>query len=305
MLVGCGALGGTCADLLVRAGVGSMRILDRDVVELDNLQRQQLFWESDVKDRLPKAVAAERRLRGVNSGVRVEGIVTDLNGSNAEALLDGADLVVDGTDNFETRFVVNDACFKAGRPWVYGGCVGGYGMTMLFVPGRTACFRCLVGEAPDPEHIETCDTAGIVNAASAVTASLETAAALRYLAVGEVEERLVTVDVWRMRVSSLRVPKAEGCPTCRGEYEYLGTERSSLTAVLCGRNAVQVSAPPGRRVNLREFARKAPGAEYNGFLLRFEAEGHGVTLFDDGRAIFHGLRDPARARTLYARYVGS
>jgi len=304
-VVGSGALGSVSAGLLARAGVGFLRIVDRDIVELDNLQRQGLFDESDVRDRLPKAVAAKRRIGAANSAIQIDARVADVTFGNAEGLLSDVDLVVDGTDNFETRFLLNDTCLKRKRPWIYGGCVGSNGMVMMIVPGRTACFRCFVGSAPDPAHTQTCDTAGVVNAASSTVASLQVAAALRFLAAGEVETRLITVDVWPIRVEAFDVKPSPGCRACAGEYEFLRAEEGSYAVTLCGRNAVQVSPPAGRAVDLAAFERKIPGSQRNDYVLRFTAEGQDVTLFSDGRALIHGTTDPVRARTLYSRYIGS
>lgn len=304
-VIGCGALGSTSASLLARAGVGYLRIVDRDVVELDNLQRQILFDETDVRDRLPKAVAARNKLRLANSGIDVEAEVADVTFSNAERLVRDVDLVIDGTDNFETRFVVNDACLKTRRPWIYAGCVGSHGMLLAVVPGRTACFRCLVGEVPDPAHTQTCDTGGIVAPASTTVASLQTAVAMRYLVQGEADGRLITVEVWPLRIDAFEITPSKGCPACAGEYEFLRPGEGSFAVTLCGRNAVQVSPPAGRTADLAAFERKIPGASRNDYLLRFTAEGHDITLFSDGRALIHGTNDATRARALYARYIGT
>jgi molybdopterin/thiamine biosynthesis adenylyltransferase len=304
-VIGCGALGSVSASLLARAGVGFLRIVDRDIVEMDNLQRQFLFDESDVHARLPKAAAARRKLQLANSEVTVEAEVADVTFGNVERLIGDVDLVLDGTDNFETRFVINDACLKLRRPWIYAGCVGSHGMLLAIVPGRTACFRCFVHGVPDPAHTQTCDTAGIVAAASATVASLQAAAALRLLTEGETDGRLVTVDVWPVRIEPFEVAPSKGCPACGGSYEFLRAEEGSFAVTLCGRNAVQVSPPAGRVADLSAFERKLPGSRRNDYLLRFNAEGHEITLFSDGRALIHGTTDSARARTLYARYIGS
>lgn len=304
-MIGCGALGSASASLLARAGVGHLRIIDRDVVEMDNLQRQILFDETDVRDRLPKAVAARNKLRLANSGIEIEAEVTDVTFGNAERIVRDVDLVIDGTDNFETRFVVNDACLKTRRPWIYGGCVGSHGMLLAIVPGRTACFRCLVGGVPDPAYTQTCDTAGIVSPASATVASLQAALALRYLVEGEADVRLITVEVWPLRIDAFEVAPSKGCPACAGDYQFLQPGEGSFAVALCGRNAVQVSPPAGRTADLSAFERKLPGAVRNDYLLHFTVEGHEITLFSDGRALIHGTSDAARARALYARYIGT
>src|SRR6266850_6117751 len=223
-LVGCGALGTHLAQHLVRAGVGRLRICDRDFVELNNLQRQVLFDEQDVRGNLPKAAAAAAKLARVNSEVAVEPRVVDVNPSNVESLIADADLVLDGTDNFETRFLLNDACVKQKKPWVYGGCVAAEGMVLAVIPGETACFRCFVPDPPEPGSVATCDTAGVLGPAVGVVASLQSAEALKLLS-GHKEalaEGLVTVDVWGNRQHVFRMPRNPECPACgKGRYDYL------------------------------------------------------------------------------------
>lgn len=306
-LIGCGALGSLSASLLVRGGLKSLRIVDRDFVELDNLQRQHLFDESDVRASLPKAVAAAQKLRAINSDVAVEPVVADVTAANVESLL--SDLVVDGTDNFEARLLINDACVKAGVPWVYGGAVGSHGMVMPILPGRTGCFRCFVETAPDPGQTQTCDTAGIIGPASTVVGSLQVAEAVRVLTGQPVESALTTVDVWEGRFNRFNVGRNPECPCCvKRKFDYLDTKEASLAVKLCGRGAVQVSPPRGRAVDLDALAAKLSGVapvQRTPFLLRFEIEGITITVFPDARAIVSGNADEARARTLYARYIGS
>lgn len=310
LVVGCGALGSTLAETLVRAGVGSLTVVDRDYLEESNLQRQSLFDEQDVARGLPKAVAAEARLRRLNSEVEVRGVVADLAPDNVDALLPGSDLVLDGTDNFETRFLVNDVCLREGIPWVYGACVGSYGLALLVRPRISPCLRCLLEEMPAPGSGPTCDTVGVVAPVVQVVAGLQAGEALKLLS-GRTEALLpgvVAVDLWQgsFDVMDLR-GRAPWCPACtEGRYDYLAPRPGS--AVLCGRDAVQIPAPSGVRLDLPALAaRLAAVAEVkvNDYLVRFAAEGAELVVFADGRAIVKGVTDTAQARSLYARYLGA
>ena len=316
LVCGCGALGSVLADSLARAGVGFLRIVDRDFVELSNLQRQVLFDEDDVAGRAPKAVAAAEKLARINSDITIEPIVADIDHTNILRFLDGIDLVVDGTDNFEVRFLVNDAALETGIPWVYGGCVGSHGQTMAIFPGESACLRCLIEDVPPPGAAETCDTAGVLGAAINVVASLQTVAALKILAghPDQVERVLTIVDVWdgtyrRMGIGDLR--ERSDCPACvGGERIWLKGERGTETTVLCGRNAVQVAPPPGLSLSLEELAGRLEGTGQitaNPYLLRLVLTDPEIdlTVFTDGRAIVKGTQDLGVARSLYARYVGN
>lgn len=314
VLVGCGALGTVVANLLVRAGIGRLRIIDRDFVEPSNLQRQTLFEESDAREALPKAAAAERRLRAINSGVQVEGIVADITPCNVSELLAGFPLILDGTDNFETRLLLNDAAISLGIPWIYAAAVGSYGVTMTILPGKTACLACLLESDNNSDAIgaeATCDTAGVLNAAAGVVASIEAAEAIKLLA-GKPEAlsaRLVSCDVWSGKFQSIRVARNPNCRACaRREFAYLeGDAQPHIT--MCGRDSVQIHER-SRRLDLADLGRRLaslPAADIrtNNFLLRFSVTPYEMTVFADGRAIIKGTKDPAVARSLYARYVGS
>jgi len=318
VIVGCGALGTVVANLLVRAGVGRLRIIDRDFVEPSNLQRQTLFEESDAREVLPKATAAERRLRAINSGVQVEGIVADITPGNASDLLAGFPLILDGTDNFETRLLLNDASISLGIPWIYAAAVGSYGVTMTILPGSTACLACLLestdagGNGSGAIGAEaTCDTAGVLNAASGVVASMAAAEAIKLLA-GKPEAlhgRLVSCDVWSGKFQSIRVVRNSDCRACvRRDFAYLeGDAQPHIT--MCGRDSVQIHER-SRKLDLGELGRRLTPISTgeirsNDFLLRFSVPPHEITVFADGRAIIKGTKDPAIARSLYARYVGS
>ncbi len=334
VVVGCGALGTALANLLARAGVGRLRIIDRDFVEESNLQRQTLFEESDARDALPKAVAAERRLGAINSDVKVEGIVADLDAKNAEDLLGGFPLLLDGTDNFEARLLVNDYAVKEGIPWIYAAVVASYGVTMAIRPGQTPCLACLAeadegmddragGDPSAIKHEEngssplvapgtqaTCDTVGVLGAAAGVIASIEAALALKLL-LGKtqtLDDRLLSFDVWTGRSQAIRVARRSGCRACgRREFRYL-TGEAQPHVTMCGRDSVQIHERR-RRLDLAHLGRTlaAGGGEvrHNEFLLRFRVPPYEVTVFADGRAIIKGTRDPAVARSLYARYVGA
>lgn len=313
VLVGCGALGTVAANLLVRAGVGRLRIIDRDFVELSNLQRQTLFEESDARESLPKAVAAQRRLVAINSDAAVEPVVADLNPENARELLSGFPLILDGTDNFETRLLINDAAIALGVPWIYAAAVASYGLTFTILPGETACLACLLesdGKFAGLGLEETCDTAGILNSAAGVIASIEAAEATKLLA-GKSEAlngRLVSCDVWTGRFQSIRVARNPQCRACvRHDFTYLEGE-AQPHVTMCGRDSVQIHES-SRRLDLGELGRRiektVTGVRRNDFLLRFRVPPYELTIFPDGRAVIKGTRDPAVARSLYARYISA
>ncbi|MGH9885796.1 MAG: ThiF family adenylyltransferase [bacterium] len=312
VVVGCGALGSVLAEMMTRAGVAALTVIDRDYVEESNLQRQALFDEDDVARGLPKAAAAEARLRRINSHVEVRGIVTDLAVDNAAELLAGATLVLDGTDNFETRFLLNDVCLKERIPWVYGACVGSYGLALLVRPGVSPCLRCVLEEMPAPGTSPTCDTAGVIAPIVHVVAGLQAAEALKLLAGREAALRpgIVTVDLWRAHFETMDFGgQAPWCPACtEGRYDYASRSAVLGAVVLCGRDAVQVRAPRGTQVDLASLAaRLAPAGDVtaNEHLVRFRAPGAELVVFKDGRAIVKNAKDAAQARSVYARYVGA
>lgn len=309
VLVGCGATGSTLASLLGRAGAGRIRIIDRDYVEPSNLQRQTLFDEADAAQSLPKAIAAARKIEAFNSQIVVEPQVADLTPKNIDSLLAGAQLILDGTDNFETRYLINDFAVKNSLPWVYTAAVGSYGITMNILPGNTACLACIFPEAPEG-RIETCDTAGILNSAVSVVASIAATEALKFLvgAQSEMRETLLSIDVWRNLHTEIAATKPRlGCRTCgQREFPHLeGEGRPHIT--MCGRNSVQIHERH-RPINLAEMGErlKPLGAvRQNEFVLKFWHNSYEMTVFPDGRAIIKGTTDPAVARSLYARYVGT
>jgi molybdopterin-synthase adenylyltransferase len=313
LVVGCGALGSVIANTLARAGVGKLRIVDRDFLELNNLQRQVLYDEDDVAAGLPKAIAAQQRLARINSEIEIEAIVGDADHTNIERLMDGVDCLVDGTDNFETRFLLNDAAVKLGVPWIYGGCLGAEGQSLTILPGQTPCLRCLMPDPPPPGSTPTCDSAGILGTAIGVVASLEANEALKILS-GRTEaiSRVWTVfDLWdnTLRQIKLEGAKVADCPCCgRREFPWLAGERGSHTAILCGRNSVQLSFPGREAVSLDQLAEKlaAVGSvTRNKYLVRAAIGDYQLTVFPDGRAVIGGTEDVAEARTVYAKYVGN
>jgi len=309
VVVGCGAIGAATANLLTRAGVGKLRIIDRDFVEPSNLQRQTLFDESDALAALPKAVAAERKLRAINSGVSIEGIVADLSPRNAADLLARFDLILDGTDNFETRFLINDFAVQNSKPWIYAAAVASYGLTLTIRPGTTPCLACLM-DTQQPGLEETCETVGVLGPIVNLIASLQAAEATKLL-VGRTEAlhgRLISCDVWTGHFQSVRIARNPGCRACaRWQFTYLdGDAQPHIT--MCGRDSVQIHER-NRSLDLATLkSRLSPtvsDVRHNEFLLRFRIPPYEMTVFSDGRAILKGTKDPAIARSLYARYIGT
>ena len=315
VIVGCGALGSHIASHLVRTGVGRLVLADRDFVEWHNLPRQALYAESDAAAAVPKAVAAARRLRQINSSAEINEHVIDVNADTVEHLIADADVVMDGADNFEVRYLLNEACVKRDIPWVYGGVLGTYGLTAPIIPGETPCLRCMLGPMPPVGAVPTCETAGVFGPVVAVIAALEVTEGLKIL-LGRREEllrSLMMVDVWSGDFERAQTEKGKTrCPVCDdGCYELLEAERGSVTTLLCGQNAVQVSPQPEQSLDLAALGERLSRAQavgpmvLNEYLLQAEVEGVQLTVFVDGRTIIKGTDDPARARALCARYIGS
>jgi molybdopterin/thiamine biosynthesis adenylyltransferase len=307
VVVGCGALGSFQAGALARAGVGNLKIIDRDYVELSNLQRQWLFDQCDVEQGLPKSMAAARHLAAINSDINIEPVVADLEPGNVNELLGESGLILDGTDNFETRYLINDYAVSHGRPWIYGAAVGSYGISMAVVPGKTACLRCVYPDPP-PGAQPTCETAGVLGSVTALVASLQVSEAIRILCGASPSGKITTVDVWTGDIRQIAQPDPEPqCPACGlRQFPYLNSERRSPVS-LCGRNAVQIHER-ARPLDLRDLAaRLAPlgVVRANEFALRFEIPPYLLTIFPDGRAIVKGTTDVGVARSLYARYIGA
>jgi adenylyltransferase/sulfurtransferase len=309
VIVGCGAIGAAAANLLARAGVGKLRIVDRDFVEPSNLQRQTLFDEADALAALPKAIAAERKLHAINPSVSVEGIVADLSPRNAADLLAGFDLILDGTDNFETRFLINDFAVQNNQPWIYAAAVASYGLTMTVLPGTTPCLACLM-DTPQHGLEETCDTIGVLGPIVNLIASLEAAEAMKLLAgrTDALHGRLISCDVWTGHFQSVRIARNPDCRACaRRDFTYLqGEAQPHIT--MCGRDSVQIHER-SRALDLSVLKNRllptVSDIRHNEFLLRFRIPPYEMTVFSDGRAILKGTKDPAVARSLYARYIGA
>jgi adenylyltransferase/sulfurtransferase len=312
LVVGCGALGSAQVEMLARAGVGRLRVVDRDFVEESNLQRQTMFTERDARERAPKAVAAARRVAEINSDVVCEAEVADVNQSNVERLVEGCDVALDGTDNFATRFLLNDACVKRGVAWVYGAAVGGYGVTLTVRPLKSPCLRCVFPEIPAAGSAPTCDTAGVIMPIISIVAAVQVTEALKLL-TGRTESLhggLMQFDVWRNEWRRISVgERVADCPVCAlGRFETLEAEAGDLTTVLCGRNAVQVSPRVAAKVDLDALALRLKAAgevKANPYLVRLRAGEYELTVFGDARAIVRGTDDAVLARSLYARYIGS
>ena len=310
VLVGCGAIGAAAANLLVRAGIGRLRIVDRDFVETSNLQRQTLFDEADARDSLPKAVAAQSKLRSINADVQVEGLVADLSSRNVAEMLSGFPLILDGTDNFETRFLINQFAVKTDTPWIYAAAVASYGLTMVILPGQTACLACLLDLSSGVGLEETCDTIGVLGPIVNMIASLEVAEALKLLSgrSDALHGRLLSCDVWSGRLQSIHPERNPDCPVCvHHEFPHLaGQAQPHIT--MCGRDSVQIHERR-RTLDLKALQERLqatiPDVRQNGFLLRFQVPPYEMTVFSDGRAILKGTKDPAVARSLYAKYIGA
>lgn len=312
VVIGCGALGSMQAEMLARAGVGKLRLIDRDFIEESNLHRQIMFDENDAAERLPKAVAAANRIGRINSDVQVEAVVKDVNYSNIEDLIRDADVVLDGADNFEVRYLLNDAAVKLGKTWIYGAAVGAYGVQMTIRPGETPCLRCVFSEMPPPGTSPTCDTAGVVLPIIATIASHQVAEAIKLL-TGQVEKlhgSLLQFDLWQNTFTKLKMrQRTDDCPTCQQRnFEFLSARGGQLATSLCGRNSVQITPAVAHQIDLVELAdhlREVGEVSFNRYLLKLKTGEYELTVFTDARSIIKGTDDLAVARTLYARYIGA
>ena len=310
VIVGCGALGSVAAEQLGRAGIGSLRIVDRDFVEESNLQRQSLFTEEHARLALPKAVAAESVLGTMNSKVRVNGVVEDLTRRNVEALCGGSDLILDGTDNFETRYLLNDYSLRTGRTWIYGACVGSYGTAFAFRPRITPCLQCLFPQPPAPGSAETCDTSGILAPVVHIVASYQVTQVLKILVGSEPSSTMLKFDVWENRVKlvSLQGARDPDCLCCGAlQLRFLEGRDRRYSVRLCGRNAVQVQPGEDSRMDLPQVARRlrpSGKVSLNDYMMKLQVNGYELALFRDGRAIIRGTEDETEARAIYARYIG-
>jgi len=308
-VIGTGALGTVIANNLCRAGVGYLRLVDRDYVELSNLQRQTIFDEKDVEDNLPKAVAAVLHLQKVNSEIVLEPVVSDVNAGNIEKLIEGIDLVLDGTDNVETRLLINDACQKHNIPWVYGGALMSSGMTMNILPGETACYRCIQHEAPTPGSHPTCSSVGVLGMITGIIGCLESTEALKILTGSpEVSKKICYIDIWQNTIEYIDISKSKECPACgQGNYEYLNSFQGSYTTSLCGRDSIQVIPARTAEIDFPAMAEKLSPlgiVKYNPYILNFAVNNLEITLFKDGRAIIKNAKDENSAKSVYSEYIG-
>ena len=305
-VVGLGALGTVSSTLLARAGVGQITLIDRDVVELVNLQRQVLYGEDDIG--LPKAPVAAAKLKQMNSSIEVEGLAKDLSSSNVLRLLKGSKLVLDGTDNLETRFLLNEACVETGTPWVYAGVIGTEGRVMSIIPGETACFRCFSRSLPAPGTLPTCETAGVLNSVAAATASLQVTEAIKLMVGERPSGHLLVLDGWSPELLRIKMPRSRSCPVCvGGKREYLGGRRPQVITALCGGNTISFDPLHKGKVDLAGIAMrlgKIGAVKVAGGVVVFETGKHRMTIFEDGRALIKGARSPGEARSLYSKYVG-
>jgi len=309
VIVGCGALGTAQANALVRAGIGALRIVDRDYVEESNLQRQSLFDENDARESLPKAVAAERKLRQINSEVRTEGVVADATSQNIEDFVRGFDVILDGTDNFETRYLLNDVSVKLGIPWIYGAVVASSAVTMTILPGRGPCMACVFPAPPKGLH-ETCDTVGVIGPAAAWTTAIQVTETLKIL-LGREDElhgSLFAFDIWQNLTQQVKPKRDPECRTCGQRIFSHLEEEGPAHITLCGRNSVQIHRREPRGLDLKVLKSRLEQfgtVRANNFLLKFSLDPYELTVFPDGRAIIKGTQDPAVARGLYAKYISS
>jgi adenylyltransferase/sulfurtransferase len=311
-IIGCGALGSAQAEALARAGVGRLRIIDRDFVEASNLQRQTMFTERDAAERLPKAIAAASHIAEINSEIQVEPEIADVNYTNVERLIAECDVILDGTDNFATRYLINDACVKDNVNWIYGAAVGSYGVTMTVRPHLTPCLRCVFEEAPPAATAPTCDTAGVIMPIISVVAAVQVSEALKLLTgqLDQLHQSLMQFDVWHNEWRRINPgsPSPE-CLTCGlGRFQTLVATAGEFAAVLCGRNAVQISPTASTRVDfgsLAERLRPSGEVKFNDYLLRFRAGDYELTVFQDARSIIRGTDEISIARSLYAKYIGN
>ena len=313
VVIGCGALGTVSSSYLIRAGIGQVRIIDRDFIEESNLQRQILFDENDISKNLPKAIAAQRKLQKINSKVKIEGLVTDVNYANIEELTEGVDIIIDGTDNFETRFLINDFCIKNSIPWIYGACIGSRGLVMNIIPSETPCLRCVFETVPHVGSFPTCDTAGIIGPIAGIIASFQVAEAIKILTgdYASINRKLLEIDVWNTQFKQIDISglkEGNNCPTCKlHNYKFLEAEEGVMTTFLCGKNAVQVMSRNTGNLDLVQLEQRLMSiavVNSNAFMLKFKVKDYEFTVFPDGRAIITGTTDSSTAKNLYSKYLG-
>ncbi len=313
VVIGCGALGTVSSSYLARAGIGRLKIIDRDFIEESNLQRQILFDESDISGNIPKAIAAQRKLQKINTKIEIEGVVTDIDYSNIEELTEGVDIIIDGTDNFETRFLINDFCVKNSVPWIYGACIGSGGLVMNIIPSETPCLRCVFEIMPQIGSFPTCDTAGVIGPIAGIVSSIQVTEAIKILTedYGSINKMLIDIDVWDTKFRQIDISELKdvnNCPTCKlNNYKFLEAEEGVMTTFLCGKNAVQVMSRNAGNIDLEQLEQRLVSindVSRNAFMLKFRVNDHEFTVFPDGRAIITGTADSSTAKNLYSKYLG-
>lgn len=305
-VIGCGALGTTIANNLVRSGIGYLQVIDRDIIELNNLQRQNLFDEEDIGS--SKAWVAAEKLRKINSEVRIEPIADDVNYENVEKLIQNMDLVLDGTDNMLVRFLINDACVKHNIPWIYGGAIETYGVTMNIIPHKTPCFRCLIHDLPDTGSLATCDTVGVLNTIPAIIGSIQSSEALKILLGKEINKGLLSYDVWIQSFNNIKIKKKDDCKCCnKRNFEFLNAVKKETMISLCGKGAIQVTPVNELEISFEDLGKKLKKlgeVDYHKLVLRFKIPKYELNIFKNGRAIIIGTNDMKIAKSLYAKYIG-
>ncbi|RKY86070.1 hypothetical protein DRQ09_06520 [candidate division KSB1 bacterium] len=308
-VVGCGALGTFTAENLVRAGVGIIKIIDRDFPEISNLHRQLLYDENDVKKKIPKAVSAAKKLKKMNSTVMVEPFPDDLNVNNIDEILTDVDIIFDGTDNFETRFLINDYCLKNNIPWIYTSAVSTFGMTMNIIPGKTPCLRCIINDLPVPGSVITCETAGILGVTAYFISSIEVIEGIKIiLNKNNINKYLIVVDVWKEEIDKIEVNKDKNCPVCSGKkYEFLKKKRKILITGICGMNKFYITPWKPQKISFERIAERLKSVgkvTYNNYLLKVTLPEYQIVLFADGRVSIEGVKDEKEAKSIYSRLFG-
>jgi len=305
-VIGCGALGTTIANNLVRAGIGYIRVVDRDIVELNNLQRQNLFDENDLG--FPKALVAVEKLSKINSEIKIDSIVDDITYENIESVIKSMDVVLDGTDNMIVRFLINDACVKHEIPWIYGGAIETYGITMNIIPDETPCFRCLIQDLPEAGSLPTCDTVGVLNSIPGIIGSIQSTEALKILLGKDVNKNLLTYDVWSHGFNNMKIEKRDDCECCdKHNFEFLNAKKKETMISLCGKGAIQVTPVKEVQISFEGLGKKLQklgDVDYHKLVLRFKIPGYELNIFKNGRTIIIGTNDKKIAKSLYAKYIG-
>ena len=305
-VIGCGALGTTIANNLVRAGIGYLRFVDRDIIELNNLQRQNLFDEGDIG--LSKAWVAAEKLRKINSEVRIEPIADDVTFENIETIIKDMDVVLDGTDNMLVRFLINDACVKHNIPWIYGGAIETYGITMNIIPNKSPCFRCLIQDLPDTGSLATCDTVGVLNMIPAIIGSIQSSEALKILLGKGINKGVLSYDVWIHSFNNIEIKKRDDCKCCsKHNFEFLNALKKETMVSICGKGAIQVTPVKEVDISFEELGKKLQKlgkVDYHKILIRFKIPNYELNIFKNGRTIIIGTNDKKIAKSLYAKYIG-